>query len=138
MDHNTALNIACDFNGYLIYQMPADTVEMELKIKTTRGKYTLHKDTCTRTERCTRRRTARRKVESEITSNSETDIQIGKGFVYPPELCTNPEFAKTITLTDMKNDKAEITNPNFIGEFCKDCVKSTIDVGALSQTGKKT
>ena len=35
----------------LVCQMPADTVEMELKIKTTRGKYTLHKDTCMRTER---------------------------------------------------------------------------------------
>ena len=116
--------------------MPADTVEMELKIKMTRGKYTLHKDTCIRTERyCpwdrvdkrskihTRRRTARREVESEITSNSETDIQTGKGFMYPPELYTNPEFAKTITLTDTDNDDEEITNPNSIGEFCKECVK---------------
>ena len=51
MDHNTALNFACNFNGYLVCQMPADTVEMELKIKTTRGKYTLHKYTCMRTER---------------------------------------------------------------------------------------
>ena len=51
MDCNTALNVACDFNGYLVCQMPADTVEMELKIKTTRGKYTLNKDTCMRTER---------------------------------------------------------------------------------------
>ena len=97
MDHNTALNIACDFDWYLVCQMPADTVEMELKIKSTRGKYTLHKDTCMRTERYhqwdrvdkrpkihTRRRTTRREVESEIiTSNSETDIQTGKGFAYP-------------------------------------------------------
>ena len=49
MDHNTALKIICDFDGYLVCQMPADTVEVELKIKTTRGKYTLHKDTCMRT-----------------------------------------------------------------------------------------
>ena len=51
MDSNTALNITYDFDGYLVYKMPADTVEMELKMKTKRGKYTLHKDTCTRTER---------------------------------------------------------------------------------------
>ena len=126
MDHNTALNIACNFSGYLMCQMPADTVEMELKIKTTRGKYTLHKDTCTRTERyCpwdradkrskihTRRRTTRREVESEITSDSETDIPTGKGFVYPPEIYTYPEFSKTITLTDTDNDDVEITNPRF-------------------------
>ena len=136
MDSNTASNVACDFNGYLVCQMPADTVEMEMKIKTTRGKYTLHKDTCTRTERYhpwdradkrskvhTRRRMARREVESEITSNSETDIQTGKGFTYPPEIYTNPEFAKTITLTDADSDDVEITNPNFILEFCKECVK---------------
>ena len=136
MAHNTALNVTCNFNGYLVCQMPADTVEKELRIKTTRGKYTLHKDTCTRTERyCpwdrvdkrykihTRRRIARREVESEITSNSETDIQAGKGFLYPPEIYTNLKFAKTITLTDADNDDVEITNPNFIGEFCKECVK---------------
>ena len=31
--------------------MPTNMVEVELKIKTTQGKYTLHKDTCTWTER---------------------------------------------------------------------------------------
>ena len=31
--------------------MPKNTVEVELKIKTTRGKYALHKDICTKTER---------------------------------------------------------------------------------------
>ena len=116
--------------------MPADTVEMELKIKTKRGKYTLHQDTCTRTERYhpwdradkrskihTKRRITRREVESEITSNSETGIQMGKGFAYPPEIFTNPEFTKTIHLTDMDNEEVEVTNPNFIGEFCTECVK---------------
>ena len=52
MENNTALNISCDFNGYI--SMPnahANTVEVELKIKTTQGKYTLNKDTCMRTER---------------------------------------------------------------------------------------
>ena len=28
-----------------------------------------------------------------------------------------------ITLTDTDNDDVEITNPNFIGEFCKECIK---------------
>ena len=135
MDCNTTLNIACDFNGYLVCQMPANTVEMELKIKTMRGEYTLHKDTCTRRERYhlwdradkgskihTKRRTAR-EVESEIASNSETDIQMSKGFVYPPEIFTNPEFAKTIPLTDMDSEEVEVTNHNFIRKFCTECVK---------------
>ena len=135
IDHNTTLNVACDFNGYLVCQMQANIVEMDLKIKTTRGKYAFHKDTCTRTERYhqwdrtdkrskihTKRRTAR-EVESEITSNSETDIQMGTSFTYPPEIFINSEFAKTVTLTDTDNDEGEVTNPNFIGEFCKECVK---------------
>ena len=79
------MNAACDFNSYLICQMPAEMIEIELKIKTKRGKYTLHKDTSTRTERYhpwertdkrskihTKRRA--REVESEVTSTSETDI----------------------------------------------------------------
>ena len=70
------------------------------------------------------RRTTRREVESETTSNSETDIQTGKGFAYPPEIYTNQEVAKTIDLTDTDNDEdVETTNPNFIGEFCEQCLK---------------
>ena len=134
MNSNTALNIACDFNSYLLCQMPAETVEMELKIKTKRGKYTLHKDTSTRTERhCPWERAGRRskvhikrrtrEVESEVSGNSETDIQTGKGFTYPPEIFTNPEFAKTIPLTDMDSEEVEVTTPNFIGEFSSECIK---------------
>ena len=50
MEHNNALNVSCDFNGYLVCQIPKNMVKVELKIKTTRGKYTLNKDTYTRTE----------------------------------------------------------------------------------------
>ena len=136
MNSNTILNVSCDFNGYLVCQMPADTVEIELKIKTKRGKYTLHKDISTRTERYhpwkredkrseihTKRRA--REVKSEVTRNSETDIQMGKGFAYPLEIFTNPEFAKTVPFTDMdcKEIEVEVTNPNFMGEFCSECIK---------------
>ena len=31
MNTNTALNATCEFDGYFICKMPADTVEMELK-----------------------------------------------------------------------------------------------------------
>ena len=51
MEHNTALNVLCDFNRYLVCQIPKNTVKVELKIKMTRGKYTLNKDTYSRTER---------------------------------------------------------------------------------------
>ena len=132
MNSNTALNVTCDFNDYLVCQMPADTVQMELKIKIKRGKYALHKDTSTRTERYhpweradkqSKFHTKRtREVKSE-TSNSETGVQMGKGFAHPPEIFTNPEFTKTIPLTDTDSEEVEVTNPNFIGEFCSECIK---------------
>ena len=94
MNSNTALNTTYEFDGYLVCRMPADMIEMELKIKTRRGKYTFHEDTNTRTERyClwervekrskihTRR--SKRGVDSEVSTSSETDIQMGKGFAYP-------------------------------------------------------
>ena len=106
MKYNAALNVSCNFDGYLVCQMPTYMVEVELKIKITRGKYSLNKDMCTRTERyhpwdrmskihTKRRRTTRREADTEtVTTSSETDIQNGKGFSYPPEILTNLEFAK--------------------------------------------
>ena len=44
MELNKALNIAYDFKGYLVCQILDNTVKVELKIKTTGGKYTLIKD----------------------------------------------------------------------------------------------
>ena len=35
MEMNKVLNVSCDFNGYLVYQMSDNMVEVELKIKTT-------------------------------------------------------------------------------------------------------
>ena len=50
---------------------------------------------------------------------------MGKGFSYPPEIFTNPEFAKTVSFSDMDCDEigVEVTNPNFVGEFCSECIK---------------
>ena len=64
-------------------------------------------------------RRSEREVYTEVTTSSETEIQMGKGFAYPPELFTNPEFAKTVPLSDIDNDivEAQVANPNFIGEL---------------------
>ena len=139
MEHNTTLNLSCDFNGYLVCQMPKNMVEVELKIKMTQGKYTLSKDTCMRTERChpcdrmdrrakvhtKKRRTSRKEVEVEMvdSTNSEMDIQDGEGFSFAPKICTNPEFATTFPLTGWEDNQIELTNKNFIGEYCSECVK---------------
>ena len=40
---------------------------------------------------------------------------MGKGFAYPPEIFTDPEFARDSTLSDTDCDEigVEVTNPNF-------------------------
>ena len=43
------LEVSCDLNGYLVCKMPKDMVEVEMKIKTKWGKYTLLRDFYTRT-----------------------------------------------------------------------------------------
>ena len=103
-------------------------VEVELKIKTTRGKYTFNKDTCTRTERyhprgradrrvkvhTKKRGTSRKEIIDTVDStNSETDIQDGEGFAYTPKICTNTEFATRIPLTKLEDNKVELTNKKF-------------------------
>ena len=57
------------------------------------------------------------------TTSSETDIQDGEGFSSPPKVFTNPEFAKTILLTELDDNEIEVINPNFIGEYCSKCAK---------------
>ena len=72
-----------------------------------------------------KRRTSRKEVNVETvgSTNSETDIQDGEGFAYAPKIFTNPNFATTIPLTETENDRVELTNNNFIGEYCNECVK---------------
>ena len=102
--------------------MPTNMVEVELKIKTTRGKYTLNKDTCTRIERycpwnrvdrrakihTEERRTSRKEVVNVDTvdsTNSETDMQYGEGFAYVPKIFTNPNYAATVPLTESEDNE---------------------------------
>ena len=110
---------------------------MELKIKTTQGKYILNKDTYTRRERyhpwdradsraqihTNKRRTPRREVvniDNLIDStSSKTDILDGEGFVFVPKVLMHPNFVATVHQTE-----AECTDPvqgNFMGEYCEKC-----------------
>ena len=93
MAQNKALNATCDLNGYLTCQMPANTVEVEVKIKTKWGKYTLIQGDNSRTEKyCSwdkadrrmkihtrRRRTSQREVVND-DNHTETDIPMAEGF----------------------------------------------------------
>ena len=140
MDNNQALSVTCDFNGFLVCQIPKNTVKVELKIKTTRGKYTLNKDTYTRTERYhpwnranrraqihTKKRTPRREAVNMDTpvdsTNSKTDIEDGEGFAYAPKVFTNPEYAAIVPQTETEGSDLGVVHSNFIGEYCKKCIK---------------
>ena len=52
------------------------------------------------------------------------DIQDGEGFSYAPKSFTNPEFAATIPLTESEDNQVQLTNKNFIGEYCSECMKN--------------
>ena len=54
-------------------------------------------------------------VDMVDSSNSETDIQDGEGFVYVPKIFTNPNYALT------KGYGLEVISKIFIGEYCEEC-----------------
>ena len=50
MASNKSLNTTCDLDRFLFCKMPAGTLEVEVKVKTTWGKFTMVQGTHTRTE----------------------------------------------------------------------------------------
>ena len=51
MNQPQPLSESLDFQGYLLCQIPKDALKVKLKIKTKWGKFTLHTDQLTRTEK---------------------------------------------------------------------------------------
>ena len=91
MNQPQPLSMSLDFQGYLLCQIPADALEVELKIKTKWGKFTLHTDQFIRTEKYREWRkanrceihTSRRKYLSDshlnISSDSSMFFNHGQG-----------------------------------------------------------
>ena len=48
---NKSFNAAYDLNRYLFCKMPAGALEVQIKVKTTRGKFTMVQDNHTRMEK---------------------------------------------------------------------------------------
>ena len=57
-------------------------------------------------------------------TNSETDIPMGKGLEYPPQVFTNAEFAATVSTSENELDSIE-NRQIFIGEYCEKCYTQT-------------
>ena len=99
MNQPQPLCVSLDFQRYLVCQIPKDTLEVELKIKTKWGKFTLHTDQFTRTEKYRAWRKANHhKIHSRrrqhltgnyhlnVSSDSATFINSGQGMGFPPEV----------------------------------------------------
>ena len=112
--------------------MPADMVEVEVKIKTNWGKYTLVQGDNSRTEKyhswdradrrtkmhTRRRRTPQREVAND-DSHTEIDIPTGEGFRYPPKIFTDPGFTANVPHTEQSNTEED--RVSFIGDYCGKC-----------------
>ena len=122
MNQPQQLSVACNFQGFLVCQMPRYIMEVELKIKTKWGKFTLHTDQHTRTEKyrpwkmasCHRIHSRRRVPcherpdEHQGSTDSGTFINSGQGMGYPP---------KTFIASDMDKDV-----PPHIPDLCRMCL----------------
>ena len=116
MNQPQPLCISLDFQGYLLCQIPKDALEVELKIKTKWGKFTLHTDQFTRTEKYRAWRKAnrhkihsrRRKHLSNSHLNVSSDlimfINHGQGLGYPQKIFidsdTDQEFPPHIPILE--------------------------------------
>ena len=119
MASNKSLNAACDLDRYLFCKMPAGALEVEVRVKTTWGKFSMVQDIHTRTEKyhmsekADRRstiKTRKRKGPHKITTfqtkdnTSETDVPTGQGFRYPSKVFTDPTYAVTIPQTEEEGE----------------------------------
>ena len=112
---NKSLNATCDLDGYIFCKLPAEALKVEIKVKTKWGKFSMLQDTHTRTEkycawekadrrsnvRTRKRKTPHREMTNMQTEDntSETDVPVGQGFRYPPQVLTDPKYAAAVPHT---------------------------------------
>ena len=131
---NKSLNTTCDLDGYLFYKMPAGALEVEIKVKTTWGKFSMLQDIHTRTEKyhawekADRRsnvRTRKRKAPHKMTNmqtkdnTSETDVPVGQGFRYPPQVFTDSKYAAAMPHMEEEGEMEQ--ESKFLGKYCEFC-----------------
>ena len=134
MASNKSLNATCDLDGYLFCKMPVGALEVEVKVKTTWGKFSMVQDIHTRTEKYrawekadgrnnikTRKRKAPHKVTNMQTKDntSETDVPAGQGFGYPPQVFTDPMYAAA--MPHMEGEGEAEQESKFLGKYCEFC-----------------
>ena len=116
--------------------MPAEALEVEIKVKTKWGKFSMLQDTHTRTEkyptwekanrrnnvRTRKRRTPYREmrgIHAEDNTTSEIDVPVGQGLRYPPQVLTDPRYAAEVPHMEEKEEQSG--NNKFLGRYCEFC-----------------
>ena len=126
-----SLNAACNLNEYLFYKMPEGTLEVEIKVKTTWGKFTMIQNTHTRMERyhtwekpqqChvkSRKGKTPHKTASVHTeeNTSETDMPTYQEFGYPTLIFNDPTHTAVMLHTDSEGEA--IHDSQFQGRYCE-------------------
>ena len=127
MSQPQPLCISLDFQGYLVCQIPKDTLEVELKIKTKWGKFTLHMDQFIRTEKYRAWRKANRcKIHSRrrqhlsdshlnASLDSGTFINHGQGLGYPPKI-----------FIDSNMDQEFPPHIPILEDYCRTCLTEKV------------
>ena len=136
MASNKSLYMACDLDRYLFCKMPVGALEIEAKVKTTWGKFSMVQDMHTRMEKyCawekpdgrstirTRKRKAPHKMTTMQTENhtSETDVPTGQGFRYPPQVFTDPTYTEITPQTEEEEEGEVAQESKFLGRYCEFC-----------------
>ena len=131
-----SLNATCDLNEYLFCKMPKGTLDVEIKVKTTWGKFTMIQNIHTRMEKyCTWEKAQRCHVKSKKgrtpckaasvhtdDNTSKTDMPTGQEFRYPTLIFTDPTHTAVMTHTDLEGEVKHGTN--FLGSYCEYCNRS--------------
>ena len=127
MNQPQPLSMSLDFQGYLVCQIPADALEVELKIKTKWGKFTIHTDQFTRTEkyrawrkanRCkihTRRRKHLSSSHLNISSDSSMLFNHGHGLEYPSKI-----------FIDSNSDQEFPPHIPILEDYCRTCLTEKV------------
>ena len=78
-----------------------------------------------------------RSSHEENNTTSETDVPVGQGLRYPPQVFMDPEYAAAVP--QMEEEEEQSGNNKFFGKYSEFCARSVVRriASAIPQMGKK-
>ena len=118
--------------------MPAEALDVEIKVKTKWGKFSMIQDIHTRIEkyhawekadgrsnvRSRKRKAPHREMTKMQTEDntSKTDVPVGQEFRYPPQFFTDPRYAAMVPHRE-EEEEVQAGKSKFQGRYCEFCDK---------------